>query len=497
MKIKLALIVLFLFCLCGVYLSLNYSSSFNNFVFPNIINPHNPLDIQSNVNVKIDSFEVDYWKDPRGLFPISAYNLPKNTKDLTASLKIIERGGINIIINGNLGWMPVPYEVKEAFEKLEKSDLKWLAIIENECKDNFIYRNSVNEINSDIKNFLNEFNDDFVYGWYVWDEPGNNRKLCTPFNLVPNNDNADINRMVKQIRSDSLFNKKLDYINLFPTYWEGTPDLDSYEKYIDAFITSQEFKPRVLSIDHYPYLKNEAVGFRRDYYSNLEMIRKKSLQYDIPFWMIVLSSEHLAYKRPTFEEISFQVYSALAYGAKGIGYYLYSKSWERVGYTSWILENNVDNPNVADSLHGPLFVPVQKLNENIQTLGKILLNLKTVEIIHSSDYPNNQKDISQSLFKSNQSSSIVKSIAKSDDTNTDSKLLLGVFEERTNNNIEGKYLLIVNKDVNANSNITITLNSPYNIYKFDKETGEKMIINRNDNISSTISAGSGELFYIE
>ncbi len=142
--------------------------------------------------------------------------LPDKTKDLSASLRVIEKGGINIIINGNLGWMPDPYKLKEAFEKLGETNLRWLAIIENECKDDFIYRNSDDEKNKNIKPYLEEFNNDYVYGWYIWDEPGNNRKLCTPLNIIPNDDNEDINRMVKQIRSDSIFNRKLDFVNLFP-----------------------------------------------------------------------------------------------------------------------------------------------------------------------------------------------------------------------------------------------------------------------------------------
>ena len=214
----------------------------------------------------------------------------------------------------------------------------------------------------------------------LWDEPGGNRKACTLLNLIPNDDNADINIMAKQIRSDSIFDKKLDFVNLFPTYWDGTPGKEEYEKYIDAFIASQEFKPKVLCFDNYPLLKTEFGGFRNDYYSNLEIIRKKSLEYNIPFWMIVMAGEHDYYKRPTFEEISLQVYSALAYGAKGIGYYLYARGWETLGYKSWILENYVDNLNVADSLHGPLFIPVRKLNQNIQTLGKILLNLNRLRL---------------------------------------------------------------------------------------------------------------------
>jgi len=484
------------------YLGLNYSSRLNNLIFSKIVNSYDPLlakisqsKVSQITKEKVDTSE--YWKDPRDLFPIFAYDVPDKTKDLSASLRIIEKGGINILINGNLSWMPAPYKVKEAFEKLGNSKLKWLAIITNECNDDYITANSNDETNIQIKNYLKAFNDNYVYGWNLWDEPGRNRKSCTPLNLVPNDDNADINRMVKQIRSDSVFNKKLDFVNLFPTYWEGTPDVKAYENYIDAFISSQEFKPRVLCFDHYPLLKREFGGFRKDYYSNLDIIRKKSIEYNIPFWMIIISSEHLSYKKPTFEEIRFQVYSALAYGAKGIGYYLYSKSWEEVGYRSWILENFVDNDTVVDSLHGPFFVPVKRLNEEIQTLGKTLLTLESIEIIHSSDYPNNQKDISQTLFKRNQSNSLIQEILNNGETNADPKILIGVFNKKNSSSSKGKYLLIVNKDVRANSNFTITLNNSYYIFKFAKETGDSSQIENKNTISLQISPGSGELFYIE
>ncbi len=483
--------------LISSYFLLDNSSTANKFVFSNFINPHNPLETEQIKTDKILIISENAWKDPRGIFPIFAFNLPEKTNDLTASLKVIEKGGINIIINGNMGWMPYPYKVKEAFEKLESTNLRWLAIIENECKDNFIYRNSNDEINGNIREYLSEFNDDFIYGWYIWDEPGNNRKLCTPLDLIPNDDNEDINRMVKQIRSDSLFSRKLDFVNLFPSYWDGIPTSADYEKYVDAFISAQEHKPRVLCFDHYPNLKEAEGGFRNNFYSNLSVIRKKSLEYDIPFWIIILSSEHLSYRKPSFEDISLQVYSALAYGAKGIGYYLYSKSWENVGYKSWLLEDYVDDPRVPDSLHGPLFIPVQNLNKQVQVLGKILTELESVDVIHTSDYPNNQKDIEQSLFKRNESNNLLKEIQINENTNVDPKILIGVFKEKDDTTQNGKYLLVVNKDVSVASDMQIALNERLNIYKFNKETGEKVFIAYADDISTTISPGSGELFYIE
>nr|MCU0342325.1 hypothetical protein [Ignavibacterium sp.] len=314
--------ILLLCCIVVTLLGLNYSNSVNNFIFSNVINSYDPLKVKTLLPFKKDSINNNDWEDSRGMFPILAYNMPDKTNDLTASLKILEKGGINIVINSNLAWIDDVRKVKNAFKKLENSDLMWMVQIVNDCEDDFIYQNSNDDTNKNIKKYLREFNDGFVYGWYLWDEPGKNRKACSPLNLIPNDDYVDINTMSKQIQYDSMFNKKLNYVNLFPTYWEGTPTSKDYENYIDAFINSQEYKPRVLCFDHYPFQKTEFGDFRRDYYLNLEIVRKKSLEYNIPFWMLIFSSEHDKYEKPAFEEISFQVYSALAYGAKGIGYYL-------------------------------------------------------------------------------------------------------------------------------------------------------------------------------
>lgn len=442
--------------------------------------------------------EKSYYTDPRGLFPIFAFNFPEHSKNHTNALKVIERGGINILINGSFGLMPEPYALKTAFENLEDSKLKWLTILANDCKDNFIYNNSNDSINKNIKTFIKEFyNPNYTYGWYLWDEPGPNKAVCPNSDLILNDDFEDINRMSKQIRSDSIQYSMLDYVNLMPNYWSGTPNFRSYENYIDKYFSSQEFKPRVLSVDHYPFVMETYGGFRRNYYSNLEILRKKSLEYNVPLWVIVLSSGHEPYKNPTFEEISFQVYSALAYGAKGTGYYLYSKSWEKNGYTSWILENYVDDPTVADSLHGPLFVPVQNLNSTVQILGKILTELESVGIIHSSDYPNKQEDITHSLFKRNATNSFIKEIYNNENSNADSKILIGVFKNKNDTAETGKYLLVVNKDVSEKSEYKINLDKQYKLYKFNKETGEKEFIANDDNISAIISPGSGELFYVE
>ena len=81
---------------------------------------------------------------------------------ISASLRIIERDGVNIILNSNMGWIGDVNKVKRAFEELKSSNLKWIALIENECKDDFIFRNANNETNINIKDYLEAFNDEDV-----------------------------------------------------------------------------------------------------------------------------------------------------------------------------------------------------------------------------------------------------------------------------------------------------------------------------------------------
>lgn len=483
-------ICFFLFVVLLGFIGVSKIQIVNRTIF-SIINPYNPL-----MEKPIEShskFPNDYWTDPRGIFPIFAYNLPDNTNDLTTSLKIIEEGGINIIINGNLGWMPDPLKLKEAFNNLKNSNLRWIAIIENECKNDFIFNNSNDATNGNIRRYLELFNDDFIYGWYIWDEPGKNRKPCSSFNLIPNNDFEDINRMVKQIRSDSIFSSKLDFINLFPNYWDLIKNNDDYEKYLNAFYSSQEFKPRVLCVDFYPFLKPEYGGFRNKYYANLEILRKKSIEWEIPFWMIVLSSGHDYYKNPTSEEISFQVYSSLAYGAKGIGYYLYSKSFQQIGYRSWILENFSDKANVPDSLQNEMYKKVKVLNLEISNIGKMLLNTKSIGLFHTSTHPNDQISFNLNLLdKSFNLDEVLDTVSINREK---SHLIFSFF--RSNNAPDNEFLiLVVNKDYKSDILLNLTFKEKVLLKTFDKLIGKFNEIKKTNNLSLKISAGSGELFYI-
>jgi hypothetical protein len=109
------------------------------------------------------------------------------------------------------------------------------------------------------------------------------------------------------------------YVNLFPTY--ATPQqlgTETYEQHVQSFL--EKVKPTFLSYDHYPIM---STGLREDYYLNLEIIRGMAEKFGLPFWAFTLVTAHAVYPPPTAAHIRLQLFSDLAYGAKGLQYFTY------------------------------------------------------------------------------------------------------------------------------------------------------------------------------
>lgn len=114
---------------------------------------------------------------------------------------------------------------------------------------------------------------------------------------------------------------KLAYINLFPNYASpaqlGTKD---YDEHVARFMS--EVRPDVLSMDHYPIFKPDADG-RDNYCRNLEVMRRDSLAGGIPFWNFFNTMPYGPHTDPTEAQLRWQIFTSLAYGAKGVMYFCY------------------------------------------------------------------------------------------------------------------------------------------------------------------------------
>jgi hypothetical protein len=105
------------------------------------------------------------------------------------------------------------------------------------------------------------------------------------------------------------------YINLFPCYGP-IPD---YDAHVTSF--TEIVKPKFVSYDHYALMDDGSL--RDSYFLNLEVVRKVALRAKLPFWNIVLSNAHFTYAEPSPAGFRFQMYTTLAYGARGLSHFTY------------------------------------------------------------------------------------------------------------------------------------------------------------------------------
>jgi len=110
-------------------------------------------------------------------------------------------------------------------------------------------------------------------------------------------------------------------INLYPDYAKPHQmGEETYDEYVRLFLKTVDVD--VLCMDHYPIFKPDK-DTRHRYCNNLETMRKFSLRKGIAFWNYFNSMPHGALTDPTEAQIRWQVYTSIAYGAKGVNYFTY------------------------------------------------------------------------------------------------------------------------------------------------------------------------------
>lgn len=176
---------------------------------------------------------------------------------------------------------------------------------------------------------------------------------------------------------------RLPYINLFPSYATpaqlGTP---TYPDYVSGFL--QIVHPPLLSYDHYALLTS---GERPDYFVNLETVRRSAMQAGIPFADILLVTPHGPYRDPSEADLRWQIYSALAYGARGILYFTYwTPDYGSVPFYDAILD--------AQGRRTAHYAEVQRLNGELNALGPLLAQLHSTGVYHSGALPDGTQGVS-------------------------------------------------------------------------------------------------------
>lgn len=174
---------------------------------------------------------------------------------------------------------------------------------------------------------------------------------------------------------EKMFPGKDFYINLFPTY-AGTSlwKTDTYFEYIDQYI--EKVQPEFLSYDSYPLLTDAygTTSLQEDYLFNKEIIATKTKEAGIPFWTFIQTIGFgLVNRRPQSKaDIAFQVYTDLAYGAKGIQHFCYWQPLTSDGNGTVFTEAMISK----DGQKTDIYEYAQAVNLEIQTFANAFLNFE-------------------------------------------------------------------------------------------------------------------------
>ena len=261
-----------------------------------------------------------------------------------------------------------------------------------------------------------------------------------------------------KIWTDAIKKKQvMPFINLFSNQIEKTviPDYDEYlSKYLEQcdlpYFSYHYYPFKLAKVINGEVAKVDRVFRSQQFYSALEKMRDKSLETGIPFWNVILSIAHLNLAETTEETLALQVYSALAYGSKGIGYFTFYTS-DKGNYRHGAIDRF--------GYHTPTWDLIRNINLQVHSLVPIYKNLKSVNVFHAETISSNG-DVSNFTF------SIDSAIAYSGILDN-SPLLVGEFE----NVIDNKpYAIVVNKDIE---------NSVYIKFKFKGyDTKDIVVVNQ-------------------
>lgn len=165
---------------------------------------------------------------------------------------------------------------------------------------------------------------------------------------------------------------KLPFVNLFPGFSQDNKwGADNYYDYLDR--AARDLNVSVLSMDHYPAMR-PGKDSREEYLFNLDMMRQVSQKYNIPFWNFFNCMPFGAHLKPTEAQLNWQIYSSLAYGAKGVLYFCY-----------WTPNDPALKKGYAlirpDGTRTPQYEQAKRINAKLKNLGPTLMQLTSSRVI--------------------------------------------------------------------------------------------------------------------
>lgn len=291
----------------------------------------------------LGEFPISFW----WTVPTSFHNYDQE-KTIEAYKKIAE-SGMNIVLYNSYPLDCSVAENKRIMEISSDLGMKFIGQVTSDENHPYGFPSNADRIAAIKENFGTS---DAYIGEYLIDEP----KATAYDNLA-----SFVNDYLSELPD------KEPYINLYPDYAADFGTI-SYESYIQEYLDKVQTKS--LSYDYYGLNKSE---LNRSYYSNLDLVRSKTLENKKPFWVITQAGAVGVCLQPTEEQQRWTVWSTIASGSKGISYFCY---WTPSDHEKYMVDEYGKTTENYDY--------VKKINSDIYTIGTKLIHCHADGSIHSS-----------------------------------------------------------------------------------------------------------------
>jgi hypothetical protein len=263
---------------------------------------------------------------------------------------------------------------------------------------------------------------------------------------------------------DKIDNRRLSYPRNIHGIGANNKTVIAYAEYLRQYISI--VKPQLISYDHYHLFEK---GDSKNYFLNLAMVAHISKESNIPFLNIIQASQATKdWKLPTEKEVRFQVYTTLAYGGRGISYYIY-----------WGPE--AEGGIYRDGLPSPLAKDIAVINAEIKNLSPALMSLDLQSVYHTKPLPIGTREIPKNHS--------VQLLSKGE-------FVVGLFGKGKNTNA----FMITNGNYRNKQMAEIKVGIPgKTIQELDRKTGKWTKFSRLNNtrlVKLTLEPGDGRLFRV-
>jgi len=255
---------------------------------------------------------------------------------------------------------------------------------------------------------------------------------------------------------------------------DGTPPMG----YADYYRLWLETNPDMFSFDYYPFKRE---GFdEKIHYQTLEYFREQSLLTGIDFWAYIQSVayDYFGILEPNAQQMRFQVYSTLAYGAKGYVYWTYCTPSIIIDGQDWCHSGLI----LKDGSKNKTYAYAQTINGEVLKLGAILLTLVSKDVYVTGDLPPWTRPLPADYFW--------RPVGETENF----PMIISSFE-----NEEGElFVMVVNRDLEEARTFTFAISGDWSaIYEICKTTGEPIATHYNaaaGTLSVGLAPGDGKLF---